>query len=309
MVALAGPGAAETLLNTTGFTHIERVSIPFVWEFTDPEAYARALASTAPAFEVIQAVGEESFRQAAVEIAREQVRAGLPLRAPIAVTGYIAAKAATRIASGGHHAAALRGAGSRSGFLAEPAHTPEADRLFEDDRNGVGYVTNVSRLWAYLPAALQGFSDLMRQATTAASLSLRQRSVLVTAAASTLGDSYCTLAWGKKLAKVTGADVAAATIRGEDDGLDDTERALAQWARRIATDPNAISAGDVQALRDAGFDETQIFAVTTFVALRLAFSIINDALGALPDRDLASSTPEPVLSAVTFGRPPATDDD
>ena len=61
---------------------------------------------------------------------------------------------------------------------------------------------------------------------------------------------------------------------------------LAQWARSVATDPNAIEARDVQRLRDAGFDEAQIFAITTFVALRLAFSTVNDALGARPDSQL-----------------------
>ena len=169
-----------------------------------------------------------------------------------------------------------------AGFLAAPRHTPEAQRLFDDDLEGVGYVTNVSRLWAYMPTTLEGLSDLMGQATQAGSLTLRQRAVLVTAAASTLGDSYCSLAWGKKLAAETGPEVAAAVIRGADDGLDPGERALAQWARAVATDPNAIEARDVQGLRDAGFDEAQIFAITTFVALRLAFSTINDALGAAP---------------------------
>ena len=189
------------------------------------------------------------------------------------------------------------------GFLAAPRHTPEVQHLFDDDREAVGYVTNVSRLWAYMPTTLEGLSDLMGQATLAGALTLRQRAVLVTAAASTLGDSYCSLAWGKKLAAETGPEVAAAVIRGADDDLDPSERALADWARAVATDPNAIEARDVQRLRDAGFDEAQIFAITTFVALRLAFSTINDALGAGPDSQLGASTPAPVLSAVTFGRP------
>ena len=174
--------------------------------------------------------------------------------------------------------------------------------MFDDDLDGVGYVTNVSRLWAYMPAALDGLSDLMSQATPAGSLTLMQRAVLVTAAASTLGDSYCSLAWGKKLADEAGSEVAVAVIRGEDESLDEADQALAQWARAVASDPNAIAAGDLQSLRDVGFDDAQIFAITTFVALRLAFSIINDTLGARPDRQLRSSTPEPVGSAVTFGR-------
>src|SRR6202035_293790 len=146
-------------------------------------------------------------------------------------------------------------------------------------------------------------SDLMGQATQAGSLTFRQRCVLVTATASALGDSYCSLARGKKLADEAGPDLAAAVIRADYDGLDQDERALAVWARRVATDPNAIAAEDVQVLRDGGLDDAQIFAITAFVALRLAFSTINDALGARPDHELGSSTSEQVRSAIDFGRP------
>jgi uncharacterized peroxidase-related enzyme len=302
MVALGRPGEGERLLQEAGFTDVERIDIPFVFEFADPELYARALASTGPAFEAMEAVGEEAFLQAAVELAREKVRGGLPLRAPVAVVGYVATKPEERDPLRSH-AANLRTDDVGAGFLAAPSRTPEGQRLFEDDSEGVGYVTNVSRLWAYMPATLEGLSDLMGQATQAGSLAPRQRALLVTAAASTLGDSYCSLAWGKKLAEELGSEVAVAVIQGTDDGLDPGERALAQWARAVTTNPNGIEARDVQSLRDAGFDEVQIFAITAFVALRLAFSTINDALGAVPDSQLRTTTPGPVLSAVTFGRP------
>jgi alkylhydroperoxidase family enzyme len=132
--------------------------------------------------------------------------------------------------------------------------------------------------------------------------------VLVTAAASALGDSYCSMAWGKKLAAAAGPDVAAGVIRGGADGLDLADQALARWARLVATGPSAISAEDVQALRDVGFDDTQVFAITAFVALRLAFSTVNDALGAVPDNELRASTPEEVVSAIVFGRPVDSED-
>jgi uncharacterized peroxidase-related enzyme len=302
MVALGRPGAGETLLEDAGFTDVKRINIPFVFEFADPELYARALASTGPAFEAMEAVGETEFLRTAADLAREKVRAGLPLRAPVAVVGYIATKAARQVPINNHPSSVHRDELS-PGFLAAPRQTPEVQHLFDDDRESVGYVTNVSRLWAYMPAALEGLFDLMGQATKVGALTLRQRAVLVTAAASTLGDSYCSLAWGKKLAAETEPEVAAAVIRGADDDLDPSERALADWARAVVTDPNATEVKDVQRLRDAGFDEAQIFAITTFVALRLAFSTINDALGAAPDSQLGASTPAEVLSAVTFGRP------
>jgi hypothetical protein len=79
-------------LEDLGFTDIERIDVPFVFEFADPDAYARALASTGPAFEAIQKVGETAFREAAVELGRQQVRDGLPLRAPVQCVGYLATK-------------------------------------------------------------------------------------------------------------------------------------------------------------------------------------------------------------------------
>jgi SAM-dependent methyltransferase len=94
MVSLGRPGAGEQLLAANGFTAVERVEVPFAWEFADPEHYARALAASGPAYEAIQNVGEAAFRRAAVEQAQAQLRDGLPLRAEIKVVGYLARKPA-----------------------------------------------------------------------------------------------------------------------------------------------------------------------------------------------------------------------
>jgi SAM-dependent methyltransferase len=92
MVALGRPGAGEELLASFGFVDVRRVDVPFVLEFADPQTYARALASTGPAYEAIRTVGEQAFHDTAVRLAAERERAGLPLRAEIALTGYVAIK-------------------------------------------------------------------------------------------------------------------------------------------------------------------------------------------------------------------------
>jgi SAM-dependent methyltransferase len=92
MVSLGRPGAGEKLLESYGFTGIERLDVAFAWEFADPELYARALAATGPAYEAIQNVGEAEFHRAAVSQAERQRRDGLPLRAEINVVGYLARK-------------------------------------------------------------------------------------------------------------------------------------------------------------------------------------------------------------------------
>jgi hypothetical protein len=92
MVSLGRPGAGEQLLGSCGFIDVERLDVPFAWEFADPQLYARTLAATGPAYEAIQNVGEAEFHRAAVEQAHRQLRDGLPLRAEISVVGYLARK-------------------------------------------------------------------------------------------------------------------------------------------------------------------------------------------------------------------------
>jgi uncharacterized peroxidase-related enzyme len=189
-----------------------------------------------------------------------------------------------------------------SSFLAEPPVSPAVQAVFDEEIEEDGYVSNAARLWVHQPDTLVALFGLMAQTFERTGLSLRQRGILVVATASTLGDSYCSLAWGGKLGQAADPALAAAVVDGSDTGLTDQEKALAMWARQMVRDPNATTPADVQTLRQAGLDDGQIFAVTTFVALRLAFATVNDALGAQPDAELGQTLPPEVLSAVTFGR-------
>jgi uncharacterized peroxidase-related enzyme len=192
-----------------------------------------------------------------------------------------------------------------AGFLEEPPINPQAEALFDEDVEESGYVWNVSRLWAYQPDTIRHLFDLMSQAFRPSGLNFRQRGILVTAAASTLGDSYCSLAWGGKLSGAADPAVAAAVLDGTDAGLTAQEKAAASWTRKIVKDPNATTPEDLQELRDTGLTDEQIFAITAFVALRMAFSTINDALGVIPDAQLVESLPRAVTKSVTYGRLPS----
>jgi hypothetical protein len=73
----------------------------------------------------------------------------------------------------------------------------------------------------------------------------------------------------------------------------------------VSRDPSSTTEDDVDALRAVGYDDRQIFAITLYVAMRVAFSTVNDALGATPDSELVARVPAAVRSAVTYGRPAA----
>jgi uncharacterized peroxidase-related enzyme len=188
-------------------------------------------------------------------------------------------------------------------FLADAPVSDASEAAFAADRETDGYVANHTRLWAWRPDLRADFLALRSGVMSSSTLTDRDWAVLVTSTASQLGDSYCSLAWGDKLASATDADTAAAVIAGgKGSALSERELALADWARQLVRDPNATSREDIDRLRAVGLDEREIFEATAFVAFRLAFSTINDALGATPDEQLREQVPAAVRAAVNFGR-------
>lgn len=188
-------------------------------------------------------------------------------------------------------------------FLNE-ATTAEAATYLEKDGAENGYVMNLERAWAWRPDLAEGFALLRRQLVERTSLMPTEIALLACATARALGDSYCSLAWGTKLAGMRGAAVVADVLHGLDPPESTArEIALRRWAEQIARDPNGVSATHVETLRRAGVSEREIFEATVHVAFRLAFSTVNDALGARPDHQLVAAAPAEIRAAVTYGRP------
>jgi alkylhydroperoxidase family enzyme len=188
-------------------------------------------------------------------------------------------------------------------FLDHAEVTSAAQAEFDADLAELGFVMNAVRLWAYQPEAYRNLLALIDQVAAVPPFTFRQRGILVTACASTLGDSYCSLAWGTKLAGRFGPELPAGVLRGDDQELSRSERALAAWARQVTRNPNGTTADDIRALREAGFGDAHIFAMTVYVALRIALATVNDALGARPDAAFLTGAPTAVLASVTYGRP------
>jgi uncharacterized peroxidase-related enzyme len=188
-------------------------------------------------------------------------------------------------------------------FLQSSADNEASSRLYNSDLEQQGFVMNLSRLWAWRPEVCEAFSALRALLTTRSSLSNRELAVIVCATAASLGDSYCALAWGKRLAAAADTTAAAAVLQDSPcDTLTARDQALSAWARKVVRAPNATTPEDVEQLRAAGFSEQEIFEATVFVAFRLAFSTVNDALGVRPDWQVAAAAPPEVASSIGFGR-------
>jgi len=98
-------------------------------------------------------------------------------------------------------------------FLRTPQASEANSALYSRDVADDGYVATLTRLWAWRPDVFDGFSSLRSLLTEQAALSLRERAILVCATAANLGDAYCALAWGAKLASETDPATAAQVVQ------------------------------------------------------------------------------------------------
>ena len=92
MVSLGRPGAGEKLLESCGFINVERIDVPFAWEFADPECYAALWLRRARRTKPYRTSANKLFTVRPSKQARQQVRDGVPLRAEIKVVGYLGRK-------------------------------------------------------------------------------------------------------------------------------------------------------------------------------------------------------------------------
>lgn len=188
-------------------------------------------------------------------------------------------------------------------FLQPPPQTEASEQLAESDLRDMGYVMNLTRAWGWRPDLSTAFAALRSQLIGQSTLSPREVAVVVCAVASALGDAYCSLAWGTRLAATSDAATAADVLQGRSSSqLSRREAALRGWAQRVACDPNGTTEENVQHLRDSGLSDQDIFDATALAALRLAFSTVNDALGVRPDRQIAEAAPDAVRQVVRYGR-------
>ncbi|WFF04859.1 hypothetical protein O7622_17480 [Micromonospora sp. WMMD1076] len=111
---------------------------------------------------------------------------------------------------------------TNAAFLPEPPQSPAAKAVYEDDLASDGYVNNLTRVWCWRPDVLMSFQSL---------------------------------AWGARLAGMSDEETAAGVLRGDEADLSERETALADWSRRVVTDPNATTEADTRRLREAGLSD------------------------------------------------------
>jgi uncharacterized peroxidase-related enzyme len=113
----------------------------------------------------------------------------------------------------------------------------------------------------------------------------RRLAELVYLAVSVANDcEYCVSSHREALVEQVGVpgDDVEAVARGETDSFSHRERSAIEFAQQVAADPQAVSAGDLDALRDAGFDDAAVVGLLTVAAAAVSANTIADALDIQP---------------------------
>lgn len=186
-------------------------------------------------------------------------------------------------------------------FIELPADEELAE-VCASDRERFGYVPNLSRAFALRPEAYAAWKQL--NGAIKGAMDERRYELATLAAAGKLRSSYCSLAHGKVLAdKFHSADEVAAIASGsEPECLDEADRAVMDFAAKVAADATSVTDADVDALRRLGLTHADVVDVVLAAAARCFFSTTLDALGVQPDAAYQALDAQ-LREALTVGRP------
>jgi uncharacterized peroxidase-related enzyme len=198
--------------------------------------------------------------------------------------------------------------------------TGEVRAMYERNQARLGYVPNYAKAFSHRPGVWTAWETLV--ASIRSNLDARRYELVTLAAARALRSSYCSLAHGRILRErfYSAGQMVAIAEDYTAAQLGPADVAIMKFAEKVAGDASAITEADVQALRDHGLSDSDIFDVASAAAARCFFGKLLDAVGAEPDsayteldrelrrhltvgRAIATSLPEQVSPANKMPEP------
>jgi uncharacterized peroxidase-related enzyme len=136
----------------------------------------------------------------------------------------------------------------------------------------------------------------------------RRRYEIATIAASrALRSTYCTAAHSLFLRDVCEDEATMRAIAEDPTGaaLAPVDRAVYEFAAKVATDAVSVEQADIDVLRALGLSSADVADVVFAAAARSFFTRVLDGLGAQLDQQTADAFEPSLGSTMVVGRPPA----
>ncbi len=177
----------------------------------------------------------------------------------------------------------------------------EVREMYERQEAHYGYVPNYAKVFCHRPEILSLWAALLTGIRRP--LDKRRFELVTVAAAHALRSTYCSLAHGKALTEFFSANQIQAIISDAATGpLSAVELAMTNLARKVARDASSVTAADVNALKEHGLTDGEIFDIVAAAAGRAVFSKLVEGLGADADA-VYFDIEESLRESLTVGRP------
>jgi uncharacterized peroxidase-related enzyme len=164
-----------------------------------------------------------------------------------------------------------------------------------------GFVPNYAKVFCHRPEIMGLWAQL--QIGIKRHMSKRRFELVTFVSALALRSTLCSLAHGRALTEFISEQDVLALARGEiPASLTRAEATMVSFARKVAHDAPSVEAADVEALKDLGFTDGEIFDIASCAAARAFWTKLIEALGVEPEppfRALSSA----LRTTLAVGRP------
>ena len=188
-----------------------------------------------------------------------------------------------------------------------PEEAAEGDlaEFYRQQKSGWGFVPNFASAFSTRPEVALAWTRLNK--TVRDGMDRRRFEIATIAAARALRSTYCTAAHSKFLRDECHDEATMLAIAEDPSGgkLNDQDRAIYEFATKVATDASSIRQGDVDALRELGLTDADVADIVFAAAARSFFTRVLDGLGAQLDPQTAGTFEPETLESLVVGRPVA----
>ena len=175
--------------------------------------------------------------------------------------------------------------------------------MYERQQKSWGYVPNYAKVFCHRPEILDLWANMLDGIRS--HVDPRRFELVTLAAAHALRSSYCSLAHAEALSKHFSVEDIRVMLEDSADTVDslsEGEVAMMAYARKVATNPSKITAGEVETLKSCGFSDAEIFDIAAVATALAFFSGLVEGLGAEADVSFMEMDEE-LRGVLTVGRP------
>ena len=187
----------------------------------------------------------------------------------------------------------------------EESAAGELAEYYRQQRAAWGFLPNYAGAFSHRPDVAQAWNAL--NGAIRGGMDRRRFELATIAAARALRSTYCTAAHSKFLRDACGDAETLELIARDPSGgaLGAEDRAVYQFAAKVATAAESVGQPDVDHLREFGLSDADIADVVFAASARSFFTRVLDGLGAQLDPQTAQAFPAGELASMIVGRPPA----